>query len=271
MKYGQWVMRLSSSVLRFNKTDFGLFDKVLLDLQRQVSRGLFFFFGPLMSFVIFRFYKITTDNLEGIRKTYSELLKEGDGPLLICPNHLTRVDSIVQSAFFNSTWGYWRNHQSLPWNLPEKTKFYHHWYFRVICYLGKCIPVLRGAPSAESNKTLKKMLYILNKKDSLAIFPEGKRSRSGFVDTEDFSYGVGQILKECTEARVLCVYLRGRKSGGFADFPIKGEDFYCKMEMIKPKSDLKGLRQVREYSTQVVQKLHSMEEEFKQNENSRRQ
>lgn len=218
-------------------------------------------FGPLMSFVVFKIYKIKTDDLKGIRKKYRKFLNEGEGPLLICSNHLTRVDSLVQSAFFNSVWGYFLNYASLPWNLPEKTKFYHKWYFRLVCYLGKCIPVVRGGTSAQSKKTLKKMLHVLNKNDVLAIFPEGKRSRSGFVDTEDYSYGVGQLLKECPEARVLCVYLRGKKQNGFADFPLKGENFYFEMEMIKPQSDLRGLRQVRDYSSQVISKLKMMEEE----------
>jgi 1-acyl-sn-glycerol-3-phosphate acyltransferase len=114
------------------------------------------------------------------------------------------------------------------------------------------------------------MLYILNKKDVLAIFPEGKRSRTGFVDTEDFSYGVGQLLKECPQARVLCIYLRGKKAGGFADFPIQGEDFYFAMETLKPHSDFTGLKKVKEYSTQIIQKLYSMEEEFLKRESIHR-
>ncbi len=239
-----------------------LFDKFYLSLQRLLSRGLFFIFGPLVSFAVFKIYRIRTDNLSEVRKQYRKFLNQDKGPLIICSNHLTRVDSIVQSTFLNSIWGYWVNYRSLPWNLPEKTKFYHSWYFRLSCYLGKCIPVLRGAPSAESKRSLQKMLYILNKGDVLSIFPEGRRSRSGKVDTEDFSYGVGQILKECPNARVLCVYLRGKKHGGFADIPTKGEDFYFKMEMFKPKSDLKGLRKLRDDSTQIINKLHSMEEEY---------
>lgn len=255
-------MPLSLSIQKFSKQEMPLSDRWGLNLQRLLSRGLFFLFGPFVSFIVFRLYGIKTSNLQKIRKDYKEMLRQEEGPLLICSNHLTRVDSIVQSAFFNSVWGYWLNYQSLPWNLPEKTKFYHKWYYRLVCYLGKCMPVLRGAPVAESKRSLQKMLYILNKGDVISIFPEGKRSRSGRVDNEDFSYGVGQMLKECKNARVLCVYLRGKNNGGFADFPDKGEDFYFKMEMLHPKSDLKGLRQVRDYSTQVINKLSLMEEEY---------
>lgn len=261
-------MQLSLSIQKFNKKVFSLSDESFLNIQRLLSKSLFFLFGPIISFVVFRYYGIKVDNLKSIRKRYKEILKEGEGPLIICSNHLTRVDSFVQSACLGSVWDYWFNYQSLPWNLPEKTKFYHKWYFRVICYLGKCIPVLRGAPSSEGKRTLNKMLHVLSKGDVLAIFPEGKRSRTGFVDTEDFSYGVGQLLTNCKDARILCIYLRGKKEGGFADFPVKGEEFYFKMEVVSPKSDLKGLRQTRDYSTQIITKLHSMEKEYLTSEES---
>jgi len=177
------------------------------------------------------------------------------------------VDSIVQSAVFNSLWGYMKNYHSLPWNLPEKKNFYNKLHFRIICYLGKCIPVSRGVSSNEGKKLMHKMLYVLSKGDVLSIFPEGKRSRSGKVDDQDFSYGIGQILNECDGARVICLYMRGKNHGGFANYPTKGEDFYLKMEMIRPSSSLKGLRKVRDYSTQVIKKLVAMEEEFFGREN----
>jgi 1-acyl-sn-glycerol-3-phosphate acyltransferase len=257
-------MQLSSLTQKFNSYSFKTKGLFALDIQRVLSHILFVIFGPLMSFMVFKVYGIKISNLKEIRKKYKSFLSVSNGPVLICSNHLTLVDSTIQSICFNSIFGYLADYRSLPWNLPEKTNFYNKLSLRIICYLGKCIPVVRGASKDESKKSLNQMLHVLNKGDVISIFPEGKRSRSGFVDSVDFSYGVGQIMSglDNENINVICLYMKGKHSGGFADYPIKGEEYYFEMEMITPKSELKGLRKVRDYSTQVITKLVEMEKEY---------
>lgn len=191
----------------------------------------------------------------------------------MCTNHLTFIDSLIQGAILNSMGGYLRDFSSLPWNLPESTNFAHNPIYRLICYLGKSIPVTRRASSKESKHTLAKMRYVLSRGDNISVFPEGKRSRNGRVDDKDFSYGAGQLLmpspdgaqKESSsvrEVRVLCIYMRGMEFGGFAKFPPKGEKFYLKLALFEPYSDLQGRRWVRDVSTQIIGRLKAMEDEY---------
>src|SRR5690606_37039046 len=93
----------------------------------------------------------------------------------------------------------------------------------------------------------------------VSIFPEGGRSRTGRVDTENFAYGVGQLLLAVPEARVLCVYLRGRKQTGHSDWPQRGDEYAVDLEVFRPATVEQGLRGARDLATQVVQKLAEME------------
>ncbi|OUR97903.1 hypothetical protein A9Q84_06820 [Halobacteriovorax marinus] len=215
-------------------------------------------------------FKYQVDNLKELRKQYKDLLKEAKGPVLVCTNHLTLIDSIIQGVILSSIPNYLLHFRRLPWNLPEKKNFYHKLHWRMVCYLGKCIPVTRKASPKQAKESTDKMLYILNRGDLISIFPEGKRSRTGIVDDEDFSYGTGQLLKSLPNTKVLCIYMRGIKNGGFANFPSKGERFHLSMKMTTPTSELKGLRKVRDLSIQVISEIKKMEEEYFEHEVSSR-
>jgi len=213
--------------------------------------------------ILFHFrFKYKFQDIDKIREEYKRHLNSCQGPLIICSNHLTLIDSIIQSLGLNSILGHLRRYSGLPWNLPEKNNFYHNTKWKIICYLGKCIPVVRMASASDGKKSMNKMLYVLNKGDVLSIFPEGKRSRSGKIDDVDFSYGAGQLIKDIPHANVLCIYLRGKKQGGFANFPSRGEEFYFKMDLINPYSQESGLRKARDLSRQIIEKLKIMEQEY---------
>ncbi len=237
-------------------------DKVWLELQRAISYCLFVFFGPLIKLLFHFYFEYSVDDVKEIRRQYRAIQRQTQGALVMCTNHLTFIDSLIQGAILNSMWGYLRDFSSLPWNLPESTNFQHNPAYRVICYLGKSIPVTRRATPQESKRTLSKMCYVLQRGDNISVFPEGKRSRDGRVDDQDFSYAAGQLLERATTAHVLCIYLRGMKFGGFAKFPPKHEKFYLKLALFEPASELKGLRRVRDVSTQIVGQLKLMEEEY---------
>lgn len=243
-------------------TDLRKSDIAFLEVQRFVGRCLLLLIGPLVRGIVKYRFGMTVAEQESIQKEYRSLIESADGPLILCPNHLTMADSIIHAVFLNSIRGYFFNYSSLPWSVPEHTKFYHKWNWRLVCYVGKCIPVLRNGPPEESKRTLAKMRYVLNRGDILSIFPEGRRSRSGRIDTEDFSYATGQLLKFDDNPSVICLYARGKKHGGFSDFPHADEEFYFKMQKIRLHSEFKGMKRARDYSTQIIQCLSKMEGEY---------
>jgi len=233
-----------------------------LRAQRAISYLGFVLFGPLLV-GLFRYrFRFSAYRIDAVRSQYRALRAAHPGPLLICSNHLTLIDSIIQAIVLGSLWEYLRHPASLPWNLPEVKNFYHRWQWRLLCYLGRCIPVQRGGSAEQARRATARMRNVLAMGDAIAIFPEGKRSRDGRVDARDFSYGVGQLLNLVPEATVLCVYLRGMRDGGFADFPRPGERFYVQLRMCSTQSAQQGLRRARELSAQVIAQLQAMEAEY---------
>jgi 1-acyl-sn-glycerol-3-phosphate acyltransferase len=237
-------------------------DKAALELQRLVSFVLMFVFGPIIHGLYHVRFRYSAIDTAGVRSKFAQIRRDHPGPILLCTNHLTLIDSIVQGVLLNSLLRYMTSVSALPWNLPERKNFDKSLAWRLTCYLGRCIPVTRGASQEESRRVQDKMTYVLRRGDIISIFPEGTRSRSGRIDPDEFSYGSGALLRMVPEATVLCVYLRGTRPGGFADFPATGEKFYVDMEVIKPMSEKKGLRQTRDYSQQIIAHLITMEERF---------
>lgn len=242
--------------------DLSKFDILKINIQRAVSRCLFVFFGPTLYLLFYLKFQYRANELKKIRKKYKEIIRKTEGPIILCTNHLTLIDSIIQAIILCPLHEYFLKFKLLPWNFPEKRNFYHKFSWRILCYLGKCIPVQRMSGLKNSKTLLKKMEYLLNQGDLIAIFPEGKRSRDGHVDVKDFSYGIGELIKNCDNVTVICLYLRGIKQGGFANFPMKKEIFYAKLDSFSPTSNLSGLRKTKEISTQIVFKLKEMENEF---------
>jgi 1-acyl-sn-glycerol-3-phosphate acyltransferase len=224
--------------------------------------------GPVFYYIVFRKYKIRIQNREEIRKKYKEIMKEiqstDHGPTLICSNHLTYVDSIIQTAALSSGPGHFLHQRRMPWHLPEKTNFYTKTVWRAICYLGRCIPVLRGGPKEETQRSLEKMQYILGRGDIISIFPEGGRSRTGNLDIDNYSYSVGQILKRHDKCRIICIYMRedDKDFNGFAKYPRKDADYAFDIDILYPSTELKGSRRVKDLSSQIMNKLKDMEDNF---------
>ncbi|MFK8013828.1 MAG: 1-acyl-sn-glycerol-3-phosphate acyltransferase [Gammaproteobacteria bacterium] len=233
-----------------------------METQRLVSYFLLVVFGPIIHGLYHIRFRYSAHDLKAVRARFAAIRRDHPGPILLCTNHLTLIDSIVQGVILNSLWRYCTRVSALPWNLPERKNFDKSLSWRLTCYLGRCIPVTRGASQEESKRVQQKMSYVLNRGDIISIFPEGTRSRSSRVDTEEFSYGSGQLLRMVPDATVLCVYLRGMKHGLFSDFPATGEHFFVDLEVIRPESASKGMRQARDFSRQIVQQLATMEQRY---------
>ena len=122
----------------------------------------------------------------------------------------------------------------VPWNLPERNNFQRNLFLAVLCYLAKCLPVNRGGSREELQRLLDKCRRVLDWRQSLLIFPEGGRSRTGRVNQENFSYGVGRFLDENPNCRVMLVYLRGDGQETYGTMPRFGEHFTMTVEVFDP-------------------------------------
>ncbi len=203
-----------------------------------------------------------------IRKKFRAAARErGNYPLLICPNHLTMIDSVIlEWAFAGPLW-YWFHFRQFPWNIPAVENFKTNYLSRTITYLGKCIPIDRKGGKEHTDLVMKKVEFLLKRGDAFLIFPEGTRSRSGRFQVEEIAYGVGKLIQEIGTVAVLCVYLRGDSQITYSDFPAKGESFYVDMELIWPRTDKTGIRGQRDLSLQIGETIKKLENKYFSKEN----
>ena len=237
-------------------------DRFLLGLQYLLGRLAVIITGPLIFLAVrLRGYRIR--DLERIRSEVARLQKEHEGPWIICPNHLTMIDSVLISIGMASLWAHVLRFKRVPWNLPERDNFQRNLFLAVLCYLAKCLPVNRGGSREELQRLFEKCRHVLGWRQSLMVFPEGGRSRTGRVDREGFSYGVGRFLDECPGCKILLIYLRGDGQEAFGTLPRLGERFTMTVEVFDPgKMDGAGLRIQREYARRIIERLAGMEEEY---------
>ncbi len=234
-----------------------------LKLQRIIGKIASFAMAPLyiLYLRIIRGYRIR--NLRQIRKQWKDLTQDYAGPWLICSNHLTMIDSLIITYGLLSLADHLRHYEKIPWNLPERTNYYHHLSLRVICYLSKCLPVERGGDRDKIMNTLASCRELLAAKQHLMIFPEGGRSRTGRIDRENYSYGPGRFLTEQPDCRVLCVYLRGDCQENYSTLPVRGECFTLNIQPLTPEpAGLSGLKAQRHYAGMIIGVLSQMEETY---------
>jgi 1-acyl-sn-glycerol-3-phosphate acyltransferase len=236
--------------------------KWFLQLQNLIGRITIIILAPLYFFLArILFYRMR--NLREIRRQCAEEFSRHQGPWIICANHLTMVDSFLLTYALFSLGRHVTNYAKLPWNLPERSNFQSNIVLAALCYLSKCIPIDRGGPREKTKKILDKCIYLLSHGQSIMIFPEGGRSRTGRVDQEGFSYGVGRFVKDVAGCKILCIYLRGDKQAQYSLIPAWGEKFSAAVEVFAPKPATgSGLRAQREYAAQIIERLAQMEEKY---------
>jgi 1-acyl-sn-glycerol-3-phosphate acyltransferase len=218
-------------------------------------------YGALAAWMKFgRRYRIP--DLQRVRGEFMAQAGEQRGPLLICANHLTLIDSLVIQWALVSSWRFIWRRDLFVWNLPDKRNLSGHWWWRVLGYLGKCIPVVRMGTPEQARRTLDKVTWLLARGQSVVIFPEGGRSRLGRVDRERVTYSVGQVLQAVPGTRVLCVFLRGRGQEAYSDYPARGETFVVRLKRIAPSAVSAGMRGARDLAVQIVGQLSEMEARY---------
>ena len=236
-------------------------ERLSLSLQREVGRLL----GPVWIPLVFVLMRLVYRwKIEGVRDTRAEfqrLRTDSSSPLVVCANHLTKVDSFLIAVALGTPGWFLRHYASLPWNTPDQRNFANSWSMRVLIYIMKCIPVQRGGDRRAVGRTLACLTHVLSRGEVGLIFPEGGRSRTARVDTSAQTYGVGRIVKSLPGCRVLCVYLRGEHQDGYSDLPVRGERFRVQIQSFEPKTERRGLRASVEISRQILNRLATMEEQ----------
>jgi 1-acyl-sn-glycerol-3-phosphate acyltransferase len=235
-------------------------DRRKLALQRGVGRLCF----PLVAAAALLWLRgakrLRLEDAAAVRARFRALLAEARGPVLVCSNHLTLVDSLVLAWALAPARAYLRDYARLPWNVPERANFSRTPFWRVATFVGKCVYVTRGGRREEVRRSLAMIVHLLRSGELVSIFPEGGRSRTGRVDTEGFAYGAGQLVQAVPGLAVLCVYLRGRGQEGYSDFPRTGEVYCLELELLRPETPHQGLRGARDLATRIVRRLAEMEE-----------
>jgi hypothetical protein len=233
-----------------------------LRVQNILGLIAVFVLAPLY-FTAFRLMGYRVRNLNQFREECALHFEKHEGPWIICANHLTMIDSPILTYSMLSLFRHFTQYQLIPWNLPERNNFQRNIILAIICYLAKCIPINRGGNRDEMKKTLDECSHVLDCKQPLLIFPEGGRSRTGRVNIEGFSYGVGRFVKEFEHCQVMCIYLRGDNQNTYGSIPRFGERFTAKVEVLQLQlTKESGLRAQRNYAEQIIKRIAKMEEDY---------
>lgn len=234
---------------------------LLLKLQILVDY-LFFPVVGIATVFFFRFiHKSNIRNHKEIRRQFQDITRDRR-PILICANHLTMFDSIFIHYALNGVLGYLKEFRLFSWNTPAVENFKSTAFLSIFTYLGKTIPIDRTGSSDHHKLVLNKVRYLLENGEICTIFPEGGRSRTGRVEPANVTYGVGNILSEMENYRVLCIYIRGDKQETHSPLPPYNDRIYMKMEIIEPETEQTGRRAARDISVQIIDKIKSMEDDY---------
>jgi 1-acyl-sn-glycerol-3-phosphate acyltransferase len=217
---------------------------------------------PVCAVLIRWVFRWRIEGVEEARRTFRELRRSSSGPLLVCPNHLTMLDSFLVAHALGSAGWYLAHFRSLPWNVPERRNFASTWWKRILVYVMKCIPVERGGDRAAVGRVFGRLAHLMDRGDVVLVFPEGQRSRSGRIEADASTYGVGRLLKAQPGCRVLCVYLRGERQESWSDRPASDQRFRVLLDCFEPKTDHKGLRGSVDLSRQILARLAALEKRY---------
>jgi 1-acyl-sn-glycerol-3-phosphate acyltransferase len=255
--------------------ELALASKLGILVQREVSRLTAPMWLPSAIGVLWLVLRYEVVGIERLRARYRQLRSQNDAPLLICANHLTMIDSAIIAWALGSPGWYLLHYSAIPWNLPERRNFAYSPASEILSYLMKCLPVTRGGERTAVADVLNRFVYLLSQGEVGMIFPEGGRSRSGRVEIDAATPGVGRVVTALPGCRVLCVYLRGERQKTFSTVPARRERLHLRMELTEPRSQHSGLRGSRDVARQIVAKLAEMEKDYfdgrKRRRGSRRQ
>jgi len=237
-------------------------ERFALWMQRAVSRITSLFWIPASAFTMRFLLGYRIRDASCLRKRFRSMIRETDGPVLICANHLTMVDSALVAWALGGTWWSVFNFRWVPWNLPEVTNFASGGLAQLATWLTKCIPIRRGGRREEVSGALRRVQHLLSQGETALIFAEGGRSRTGRVEPDSVAHGMGRIAASVAGCKALCVYLRGDRQQSWSMLPVVGDSFYVDIDMFEPTSDSSGIRRSRDFARQIGERLARMEEKY---------
>lgn len=237
-------------------------ERFALALQWTLAFAVSPISAPLVFLLLRVWLRVRVENREEVRRAWREIWRTREGPLLLCANHLTKIDSALIVFALAPPFWYVRHFSGVPWNVPERIHFASTWRQQILAYLLKCLPIVRGGNRVELADQLSRFTFLLSRGETGLIFPEGGRSRSGRVEVENAAYGVGRIVKNLPGCRVLCVYLRGELQHAYSDLPARGDRLWVSLSSLEPKSDHAGLRGSRDIARQIAVRLAEMERDY---------
>jgi hypothetical protein len=237
----------------------GAGERLALELQRRLGQAAALLLWPLALLWMrwLRGYRI--DHLAQVRRRARGLLRQAGGAVLICPNHLTWIDSLLVQWAISSPWELLPRFHRFAWNVPEANNFSRNLWLRCTCYLAKCLPIRRGGERGTQRRVLIKLVHLLRGGEAVMLFPEGGRSRAGRVDPRSISYGAGRIANSVPGCRVLCVYLRGEKQQLATLLPQRNQRFRVEFALLRPIAQRPGLRAARETALLIGETLAALE------------
>lgn len=236
--------------------------RLALALQRTLALAVSPLTTLAVALLLRVWLRLRVENRAEARRTWRAHWRAREGPLLLCANHLTMIDSaLIAWALAPPLW-YVANFSALPWNVPERTHFASTLPQRILAYLYKCLPIVRGGSRDELADQLARFAWLVSRGEAGLIFPEGGRSRTGRVEVENAAFGVGRIVKSVPGCRVLCVYLRGERQASYSGVPARGDRLHVSLSTLEPKSDHAGLRGSRDVARQIAARLAEMEREY---------
>jgi 1-acyl-sn-glycerol-3-phosphate acyltransferase len=232
-----------------------------LRVQRLLSHVALFPLSWIIICILLFLRQYRIDGLREIRKAYRAISRQ-KVPVLICANHLTMIDSVIIHWALSGTLWYFFHFNRFAWNLPAVENFGSTFFRRLVTYFSKCILIDRKGEKSHFEKIISRVVWLLRRREACMIFPEGTRSRSGKIEVENVTYGIGQIVAQVPDCNVLCIYLRAHGQTGYGEVPEKGSRFYLRLELIKPVSAETGRRAHRDLALQVIGKIKQMEDEY---------
>ncbi len=107
-------------------------EKFALKIQYLVAWITFPLWGTfLISLIRFmRGYKV--QQLPEIRRHYKQLRRSAEGPIIVCSNHLTMLDSLILNWSLASIPSYTRSFKTFSWNIPERDYLDQNLILRII-------------------------------------------------------------------------------------------------------------------------------------------
>lgn len=195
------------------------------------------------------------------RRLWAELDRHPGG-LIWAANHHTLIDSfLIFIAVFSPSRIF--ESRRIPWSTPEYTNYYKlggpvkSAFIRSLMYLCRCIPFLREGDDAQSvawrEKVFDKCVWLLREGETVFVYPEAQRSRSGWLERRRPKDFLGRMALEAPGAKFLAVYLRGERQVYRTAYPEPGDSFRADFELLPAVEP--GETQARQISQRLFDRL----------------